>query len=83
VVEGFLPHAGAATAFTDGHLRPSSGAHAPPSPIGRRDEVWRAENAFQTVQTIQTVFFDECNASEIGLWLVFRLPEPTPVSPIL
>ena len=38
---------------------------------------------FQTVQTVQTVFFDECNASEIGLWLVSRLPEPMPVSPIL
>jgi hypothetical protein len=24
------------------------------------------------IQTIQTVFFDECNASEFGLWLVFR-----------
>ena len=73
----------AATAVADRRHRSSSGAHTPPSPVGRRDEVWRAESPFQTVQTIQTVFFDECNASEIGLWLCFAQPEPTPVSPIL
>jgi hypothetical protein len=36
---GVRRRTGPATAFADGHRRPSSGAHAPPSPTGRRTEV--------------------------------------------
>ena len=35
---GVSRRTGPATAVADGHQRPSSGAHAPPSPIGRRTE---------------------------------------------